>query len=142
MFIDFLFNSEKERCINLYGKVTKNVFETIEENVDLYKNNTYNEADELTYDESKVELWSSKYLKAIFVINEDIMNGVDFMDEKIVYMENIHKPMEVEKELTKQEKENNQLDANKDLPTFQNMLDLAKEKCYSDGYDRGCCMVS
>ena len=142
MFIDFLFNSEKERCINLYGKVTKNVFETIEENVDLYKNNTYNEADELTYDESKVELWSSKYLKAIFVIDEDIMNGVDFMDEKIVYMENIHKRMEVEKELTKQEKENNQLDANIDSPTFQNMLDLAKERCHSGGYDRGCCMIS
>ena len=54
------------------------------------------------------------------------MNGVNYMDEKIVYIENIHIRAEVEKELTKQEKEKNQLDTNKDSPTFQNMLDLAK----------------
>ena len=74
MFFDFLYNSEKERCINLYGKIksgdsgksSKNVFETIEDNMEQYKNNTFQQADELAFDESRVGLWSGKYLKAIF----------------------------------------------------------------------------
>ena len=74
MFFDFLYNSEKERCINLYGKIksedggksSKNVFETIEDNMEQYKNNTFQPADELAFDESRGELWSGKYLKAIF----------------------------------------------------------------------------
>ena len=85
IFIDFLFNSEKERCINLYGKVTKNVFETIEENSEVYKNHTYSEIEELIFDESKIELWSNKYIEAVFVINEDVMDGIEGPIHSIVH---------------------------------------------------------
>ena len=147
MFFDFLYNSEKERCINLYGKIksgdsgksSKNVFETIEDNMEQSKNNTFQQADELAFDESRVGLWSGKYLKAIFVINEEIMEGVNFMDEKILHMENIYRRKELELEVMKQTKEKTQAKVNEHSPTFKKMLDQAKKKSYENGYDRGCC---
>ena len=93
-----------------------------------YKNNTFQQADELAFDESRVGLWSGKYLKAIFVINEEIMEGVNFMDEKILHMENIYRRKELELEVMKQTKEKTQTKVNEHSPTFKKMLDQAKKK--------------
>ena len=152
MFVDFLFNSEKERCINLFGTLdassgneTKNVFVTIEENFDKYRNTNFEEVNELVFDESKIDLWDKKYHRALFLVDEEILAEYDLLKEKPKCMENVYIQQQLENELLHQEKASNAEDSHDKIQTFQAIFEAANSRSFSNIYSgRECgdgCLV-
>ena len=152
MFIDFLFNSEKERCINLFGTLgassgneTKNVFVNIEENFDKYRNENFEEVNELVFDESKISLWDEKYRRALFLVDEEVLAEYDLLNEKPECMENVYIQDQLEEELLHQEKAIHAEDSDKKIQTFQAIFEAANSRSFSNIYSgRECgdgCLV-
>ena len=146
MFIDFLFNCEKERCINLFGTIgassgnkTNNVFVTIEENFNKYRNENFEETDELVFDESKIDLWDEKYHRALFLVDEKALAEYDLLKETPKYMENVYVLEQLENELMHQEKASNAEDGDNNTQTFQTIFEAASNRSFSDIYSSRQC---
>ena len=121
-----------ERLDASSGNETKNVFVTIEENFDKYRNTNFEEVNELVFDESKIDLWDKKYHRALFLVDEEILAEYDLLKEKPKYMENVYIQQQLENELLHQEKASNAEDSHDKIQTFQAIFEAANSRSFSE----------